>query len=68
MKIKDTVGPIHDAAGQLTSEPQEMAELLNKFFASVFTEEDVIDIPSIQERTEVVSDRLEVTEGAVNKY
>jgi len=38
--VLSTVPPCRD---------KEMAEELNKYFASVFTVEDVIDIPTIQE-------------------
>ena len=37
MKCKGTVGPLKDSSGIYTKDPQEMSELLNKQFTSVFT-------------------------------
>ena len=46
--VKSTVGPlIHD--GVKTDDPKEMANILNKYFASVFVEEDTESLPTISE-------------------
>ena len=46
--VKSTVGPlIHD--GVKTDDPKEMANILNKYFASVFVEEDTENLPTISE-------------------
>ena len=45
-KSRVGVGPLKDEAGSRVSGDREMADLLNKFFASVFTSEDTGRIPS----------------------
>ena len=45
-KSRVGVGPLKDEAGSRVSGDREMADLLNKFFASVFTREDTGRIPS----------------------
>jgi len=40
------VGALENGQGQLTTNPQEKAEILNDFFSSVFTKEDVSNIPT----------------------
>ena len=44
------VGPLKRGDGQIASEDGEMAEILNGFFASVFTREDTNDIPEPKEK------------------
>jgi hypothetical protein len=39
------VGPLKDAQGRIVQEGGEVAELLNRFFSSVFTRENVANIP-----------------------
>eukprot|EP00061_Rhincodon_typus_P005789 g25733.t1 len=42
---REKIGPVKDQQGHLRVEPQEMSEILNKYFASVFTvEKDMEDI------------------------
>ena len=40
-----SVGPLKDSTGQLVTDDQVMAEHLNQFFCSVFTQEDCSNIP-----------------------
>ena len=44
-RTKDKVGPLKDQNGELLVEDQKNAELLNGYFSSVFTQEDVSNIP-----------------------
>ena len=44
---KVTVGPLKDEEGATVTDDQCMAELLNTFFSSVFTQEDLSKLPSI---------------------
>ena len=44
-KSKTTIGPILTADKKLLTDEKEMAEELNKFFSSVFTQEDLQQIP-----------------------
>ena len=41
---RERVGPLNDSGGNLCMEPEEMDEILNEYFASVFTKErDLVD-------------------------
>jgi len=42
MRVKSTVGPFMDNQGNLVAGDHDMSEMLNTFFASVFTEEDIL--------------------------
>lgn len=42
------VGPLKDSAGDLITDDDKMAELLNDFFCSVFTSEDCSNIPETE--------------------
>jgi len=46
-KFKSTVGPLTNDNGDLVGDCREMAELLNTFFASVFTTENTNNLPDI---------------------
>ncbi len=45
-----TVGPLRDAHGNIVSEDEKMAEVLNQYFSTVFTREDVTNIPRSRRR------------------
>ena len=47
-KVKTTVGPLRDENDTLITDDHQMAELLNSFFASVFTEEKYDNLPAVQ--------------------
>ena len=40
-KLQGSVGPLQDSTGATKSDNKDMAELLNMFFTSVFTKEDL---------------------------
>ena len=42
---KDKVGPLKDSAGNVLQEDKAATDLLNNYFASVFTNEDITNIP-----------------------
>jgi len=44
-RCKENVGPLKDPVGNVISDDKMTADLLNKYFASVFTNEDLNDIP-----------------------
>jgi hypothetical protein len=44
-KSRTTVGPLIDKDRKLVTGEKEMAEVLNKFFASVFTQESTQNVP-----------------------
>ena len=43
------IGPLKDSSGNMTSDDEKMAELLNNFFCSVFTREDVSNLPEAEQ-------------------
>ena len=45
--IKSAIGPLKDAQGNIISSDEGMAELLNEYFVSVYTKEDLQEIPSV---------------------
>lgn len=47
-KTKDSVGPLKDVAGKIVSSNEDMTEELNGFFSSVFTNENINNIPEPQ--------------------
>lgn len=46
---RTNIGPLKDRTGQLTSDISTMGNILNEFFASVFTDEDSSNLPEIEE-------------------
>ena len=45
MKVKESVGPIEDDQGNLIKDEKQMATIFSNFFKSVFTREDIANIP-----------------------
>ena len=45
--IKSSIGPLKDTEDNIISSDEEMAELLNKYFASVYTNENISEIPDV---------------------
>ena len=48
-RVKPSVGPLTDNTGSLVSSEKEMGNVLNKFFASVFTNENIQHLPEVRE-------------------
>jgi len=46
-KVKNSVGPLLNDNRELVSDDQEMAEMLNTYFATVFTREDCDHLPRV---------------------
>ena len=63
-KTVTSIGPLKNSSGSLISSEKEMAEILNRFFASVFTKEDISNIPVRESETDV---RLENVVFTTNK-
>jgi ribonuclease P/MRP protein subunit RPP40 len=59
-KSKTKIGPLKNDQGELISECSEMSELLNKYFTTVFTSEDLINIPIASSRAK--SNNVEILE------
>jgi Reverse transcriptase (RNA-dependent DNA polymerase)/Endonuclease-reverse transcriptase len=47
-KSRPGVGPLKDGQGRMVQDDGQAAEILNSFFSSVFTREDVTDVPEPQ--------------------
>ena len=45
MKVKESVGPIADEHGHLIKDEKQMTKVFSEFFKSVFTREDIANIP-----------------------
>jgi hypothetical protein len=67
-KSRSGVSDLERGDGSMTTSNKDKAEVLNQFFSSVFTREDIDNVPSLGDRYEgeVLSD-LKVTEEAVLK-
>ena len=50
MKSKSRLGDLQDKDGKLTNDDSEKAELLNDYFTSVFTRENLENIPNLSSR------------------
>jgi len=70
-KAKTTVGPLADEQGGATVLPQELAVRFNQYFASVFTSENLSELPVINpmfdESTCTKLCNIEITEDLVKK-
>ena len=44
-KVRDQVGPVENNRGNIMSDEFQMAEVLNEYFSSVFTTEDISSLP-----------------------
>ena len=68
---KDNVGPLEDANGNLIDSDEEMSCILNDYFSSVFTRENVNNMPTasrkIMEDRELKLEKIEVTVEKVMK-
>jgi len=49
-RVKSSVGPLIDDSGTLASTDKEMGNILNAFFASVFTKENLNELPTVTQR------------------
>ena len=44
-EVRDKVGPLENNRGNIISDGFQMAEVLNEYFSSVFTKEDISSLP-----------------------
>ena len=44
-KVRDKVGPLENKRGNIISDGFQMAEVLNEYFCSAFTTEDISSLP-----------------------
>ena len=55
LRTKGQIGPQRDTTGNLIDQPKLMAMLLNEFFNSVFTTEDLTNIPNLEREVELMA-------------
>jgi hypothetical protein len=66
-KSKPGIGPLKNEKREVVSEDQGMAELLNKFFGSVFTREDTEHIPTAADMETTRLEEVNITARAVKE-
>ena len=66
-KSKGKITELADKDGNLTTDDLQKAEILNNHFASVFTKEDINNIPDFSNRSENIIDTIEITEENLTK-
>ena len=59
------IGPLKDADGHLITDDKKMAEKLNNFFASVFTNENIHDIPTREQETNIEVESVSFTKNII---
>lgn len=65
LKTKTGIADLEKEDGTLTDNDKDKAEVLNKFFASVFTTEDTANIPHCTTDSENILDKIVITENQV---
>ena len=64
-KSKVSIGPLKNKDGKMITEESEIAEELNGFFSSVFTEEDLNTIPLKESETNGRFCKVVITESKI---
>jgi hypothetical protein len=64
-KSRTGIGPLKMENGSITSDSKEMAELLNKYFTSVFEKERLDNLPAKQSETESRLNTIDITRELV---
>ena len=66
-KSKNGIGPLKSSSGALITDEKDMAEMLNKFFASVFTKEDISSILVRESETEIRLENVTFTTSKIRE-
>ena len=66
-KPKEGVSNLTKDNGSLTETDGEKAEILNSFFTSVFTEEDLANMPSFDKKSDTILTSVSVDEESIRK-
>ena len=64
---KSGIGPLAGKDGKRTMDDKEMADILNQQFSSVFTREDITNIPALLPETQEILEEIRITERDVRK-
>ena len=65
--IRSGIGDLQNAEGEIVTSDQDKTELLNAFFTSVFTVEDLTNIPEIPQQTDNIITNMDVTPEKIMK-
>ena len=66
-KVKDQIQCLIDEGGEIYSDDREIAQQLNSFFKSVFTEENLANPPDFESRTNIEVTDIEINQETVEK-
>ena len=66
-KSRPSIGPLKDKDKKVVTEDEEMAKILNDFFSSVFTREDLNQIPEAEEMETDTLEEIRITAWKVRK-
>ena len=66
-KSRPRIGPLKDKDKKVVTEDEEMAKILNDFFSSVFTREDLNQIPEAEEMETDTLEEIRITAWKVRK-
>ncbi len=66
-KSRPSIGPLKDKNEKVVTEDQEMAEVLNEFFSSVFTRENTTNVPEAEIMATEEIKTVRITEWEVKK-
>jgi hypothetical protein len=66
-KVRTGIGPLKKPDGSMTSDGREMADILNSFFSSVFTKEDLSNLPTKNRETNTVLSDIEISRKEIIK-
>ena len=69
MDVKEGIGSLKDEDGRDTADVGKMTCILNHYFATVFTEEDLSDmpVPTNMCNSDEVMDEIDTSQSAVNR-
>jgi hypothetical protein len=66
-KTRQSVGPIKTAQGNTVTGDKEMADELNSFFSSVFSNEDTANVPHAEDKDTPTLEKVRITEWEIRK-
>ena len=64
-KARTGIGPLKTSDGKLITEDQEMATELNNFFTSVFSREDLLNMPAVTRETQALIPDMQITTSQI---
>lgn len=69
LTVKSGVGDLKDDEGEVQAEDSAKADILNKFFCSVFTKENINNIPDLEDRSKGSElNDVQITEEIIAKH